>query len=243
MRVVGRSILCAAVLAASIAAAHANDQGNAQVEHRCPGLAAWESAHPQLSEKNQAARLVAVYGKPTDPVLRQKLLDMLKSDQAAREAALKSRLQSQDALKKMLSVDAKNLPMLKHIIEQHGFPTPSQVGGDGVDAAFLLVQHADRDPALQSQVLPQLIELHDKGVIRGGDVALLTDRVLRAQGKPQRYGSQFALDEHDGSMKIQPTEDMAHLDTRRAAMDLPPIADYACMLSVFYAVKKVDYRP
>ncbi|WP_458070319.1 DUF6624 domain-containing protein [Rhodanobacter sp. BL-MT-08] len=237
-----RSIFCAVLLASSIVASHASDAVHAPIEQRCPGLSAWESAHPQWSEKNQAARLTAAFGKPTDPQLRQQLLNMVKPDQAAREAVAKSGFQSQDALKKMLSVDAKNLAAFKPIIQRQGFPKPSQVGVDGFKAAFLLIQHADRDPALQSQVLPQLVALHDQGMIGGSDVALLTDRVLRAQGKPQRYGTQFDQDADGSSMKLQSTEDIANLDKRRAAMDLPPMTDYACMMSV-YTGKKIKLQP
>jgi len=237
-----RSNFCVWLLASSIVSLHATDFGHTQIEQRCPSLSAWERAHPQLSEKNQAARLTAAFGTPTNPKLRQQLLDMAKTDQAAREAAAKSGLQSQNALKKMLAVDAKNLTSFKPIIQRHAFPKPSQVGVDGFKAAFLLIQHADQDPALQSQVLPQLMALHEQGVINGSDVALLTDRVLRAQGMPQRYGTQFSPTEHDSIMKIQPTEDLANLEKRRAAMDLPPMADYACALSV-YTGKQVKYQP
>lgn len=59
---------------------------------------------------------------------------------------------------------------------------------------------------------------------------MLTDRMLLAQGKPQRYGSQFLI--KDGVPTLHPTEDRVGLDARRAAMGLAPIADYACVLGV-----------
>ncbi|MGS0641112.1 DUF6624 domain-containing protein [Xanthomonas oryzae] len=65
------------------------------------------------------------------------------------------------------------------------------------------------------------------------DVALLTDRVLLAQGKPQRYGTQFHRDADD-RMALQPTEDEAGLDARRLRMGLPPMDQYKKMLQDIY---------
>ncbi|WP_426701945.1 DUF6624 domain-containing protein [Rhodanobacter sp. Col0626] len=46
---------------------------------------------------------------------------------------------------------------------------------------------------------------------------MLTDRVLRNQGKPQLYASQFMLAK-DGSLVPEPTMDLARVDERRAMM-------------------------
>ena len=59
------------------------------------------------------------------------------------------------------------------------------------------------------------------------------DRVLIAQGKPQRYGSQFTA-AGDGTMELRPTEDMDGLDARRQAMGLQPLAQYKAVLSEAY---------
>lgn len=50
------------------------------------------------------------------------------------------------------------------------------------------VQHADRDPQLQATVLPMFIKRYEAGELSGDDVAKLADRILVAQGKPQRFG-------------------------------------------------------
>jgi hypothetical protein len=62
--------------------------------------------------------------------------------------------------------------------------------------------------------------------------ALLFDRVRIAQHQKQLYGTQFTT--KDGRMVMQPTDDMAQLDARRADMNLMPIADYRCILNVMY---------
>jgi hypothetical protein len=107
------------------------------------------------------------------------------------------------------------------------------VGTDGASAAFLIVQHSDADPKFQAQVLPLMEAAVAKQEADPDLFAMLTDRVLRAQGKPQRYGTQF-MNNDDGSMSMQPTEDEANLDARRQKMGLPSIAEYKKILSETY---------
>ena len=53
----------------------------------------------------------------------------------------------------LTSVDADNLAWLKRVVTEVGWPGRSAVGEDGAHAAWLLVQHADRDPAFQRKCL------------------------------------------------------------------------------------------
>ncbi len=110
------------------------------------------------------------------------------------------------------------------------------VGRDGVEAAFLIVQHADRDPEFQQQMLPLLIEAHHRGEVKGGDVALLTDRVLTGMGKPQRYGTQIEI--VGGEFVVKPVEDSEQLDQLRAQMGLPPMEAYLQLIRKAYGSQK-----
>jgi hypothetical protein len=51
-----------------------------------------------------------------------------------------------------------------------------------------------------------------------------TDRILVAEGKPQRYGTQFHT--VDGKLVPRPIEDEANVDARRAAVGLGTMAEY-----------------
>lgn len=95
---------------------------------------------------------------------------------------------------------------------------------EGANQAWLLVQHADADPAFQERVLVLMQAAVAEGEASGSDLAYLTDRVRRAQGKPQVYGTQFQ--EVDGVLQLQPVEDLAQLDARRAAVGLESMAAY-----------------
>ncbi|MEA9606813.1 DUF6624 domain-containing protein [Xanthomonas campestris pv. plantaginis] len=167
-----------------------------------------------------------------DQPLREQLLERLRNDQQVRSEVFVDGKVSGD-WKKLLAVDRDNTAWLKEVVASKGWPGNRLVGVEGASAALLLVQHADADPAFQQQMLPLLEAALTRQDVAADDVALLTDRVLRAQGKPQRYGTQFKPGA-DGSMVLEPTEDEAGLDARRRAVGLPSMAVYKRMLGEAY---------
>lgn len=132
----------------------------------------------------------------------------------------------------MREVDEDNIARLRHIVRQDGFPTAKLVGYDGVSAAWLILQHAENDPVFQASLLPTIERQVQRGELAAQDYALLADRVFLAQGKSQRFGTQFSgLGDR---MQMEPLDDPAHVDERRTRLGLPPLADYMCVLRVFY---------
>jgi hypothetical protein len=63
------------------------------------------------------------------------------------------------------------------------------------------------------------------GDAKGESVALLTDRGAGHEGRKQAYGSQFT-----DECEPEPIEDPEHVDERRKAMGLVPIAEYRKVL-------------
>ena len=55
-------------------------------------------------------------------------------------------------------------------------------------------------------------------------LALLTDRVAKARGQPQVYGTQTTV--RDRKAIVDPIVDSAGVDARRAQLGLPPLAVY-----------------
>jgi hypothetical protein len=141
-----------------------------------------------------------------DEALRAELLRRVEIDQAARKAL------DPDAMR---DADGENLPWLKGVVAERGWPGASLVGDDGAHAAWLLAQHADADPAFQRRCLDLLIVAVEAGEATVRELAYLTDRVLLAEGRSQVYGTQ--LTRRDGAWVPRDLRDPELVDERRAA--------------------------
>jgi hypothetical protein len=185
-----------------------------------------------------------------DPDLRRELLRRTKVDQDARVAITDwlGKQGAKDALDKdhrtakqneefeklaaaAHKADSENTAWLKHVVENHGWPTRTLVGNDGASAGWLLVQHADANRKFQRKCLDLMVKL-PKAEVSQTDIAYLTDRVLLAEGKKQVYGTQF--DTVNGKLQPRPLDDEANVDKLRSAVGLPPLAEYAKEMEKVY---------
>ena len=157
--------------------------------------------------------------------LRRELLEMARIDQAVRNEWIRdgATTPNPELLSRMAEIDAGNTARLQDIVEEHGWPGADLVGLDGAGGAFLIVQHATHDV---QKALFSLVEAgYGGGVVSGPSYALLLDRILVRDGRPQVYGSQAKFDD-DGELVLDPIEDEANVDVRRAEVGLPPLAEY-----------------
>jgi hypothetical protein len=125
-------------------------------------------------------------------------------------------------------IDQDNTRWLAGILATRGWPGRMLAGEDGAAAAWLLAQHADRDPAQQRAFLDALRAAAGQGDATPAQLAYLEDRVRVGAGQPQRYGTQFTV--AGGTFGPHPIEDPDRLDERRAAAGLEPFADYEARL-------------
>lgn len=121
-------------------------------------------------------------------------------------------------------IDEDNTQWLADVAGARGWPGRTLAGEDGAAAAWLLAQHADRDPAQQQAFLDALRGAVGQGEASRSQLAYLEDRVRVNAGQPQLYGTQFI--ETDGVLGPRPIEDPHRLDERRAEAGLEPFADY-----------------
>jgi hypothetical protein len=156
--------------------------------------------------------------------LRAELLRRAAADQEARRAL---------DLQAMAAADGENLPWLRKVITDAGWPGTSLVGEDGAHAAWLLAQHADRDPAFQRRCLDLLTAAAERGEATIVQQAYLTDRVLLHEGKPQEYGTQAIA--RDGRFEPRKLRDPDHVDQRRATAGLGPLAGYLARMAEHHA--------
>lgn len=169
------------------------------------------------------------------PALRREVNKMTLNDQRLRYA----RIQANDNEKRRIDqeiyrCDSSNRVKIKMIMNQHGWPKISEVGKDGQNNFWLLVQHADEDVIFQQSALAAMQKLRGTVEINLENYAFLYDRVQCNLNYKQLYGTQVdwsANGEASGFRRII-REDMA--DERREAIGLVPLRIYALTYGFTY---------
>ncbi|MFB6483713.1 DUF6624 domain-containing protein [Streptomyces virginiae] len=142
-------------------------------------------------------------------------------DQEARRAAQETGLAGD-----LLSIDADNTAWLKGIVAEHGWPGVDLVGEEGAEMAWLLAQHADREPQFQQRALELLTAAVEAGQAPRRHPAYLTDRCLVGAGEQQVYGTQYVSGPDGTGLRLHAVADPEGLDARREAVGLEPSAAY-----------------
>ena len=185
----------------------------------CPGAESWNRAHVTPA---QPARPAA-----KDPALLAELRARVDRDQAARRQWLADP-RNETLAQAVDAVDATTVTWLRDLVGTQGFPTVSKTGDEGPHLAWILLQHADRDPELQRRLLPVLEARFSAGELPANDLARMTDRILLAGWKPQIFGTQF--DWFSGSFQLPDAARLAEIDGERARIGLMPLSDYVCTI-------------
>lgn len=130
--------------------------------------------------------------------------------------------------------DSVNLIKVKNIIDNYGWLGADEVGQQGASTIFLVIQHSDS--LTQLQYVPKMREAVKNGKAQSQNLALLEDRILMNQGKPQIYGSQVRLNEKTGKNEFFPIIDEQNVNKRRASVGLQPLEDYAKFFQFEYVL-------
>jgi hypothetical protein len=216
----GIALLILSCLAIALAGrVQAFDPNDPSINQRCPGNAEWDK---QVEAYHQTLPTVA----PSDPALSARLVKLGFDDQKARQFNWSA--DDKKAIAHVNAVDKRNMSAVRQIIAKYGVPSLHLVGSAGMNALFFIVQHSD-DYAFQAKMLKVFQSRQDSGIPLD-EIAILEDRVLVHQGKPQIYGSQFTME--DGKLIQDQVEDLDHVDERRKTMFLAPIEVYKCVLAV-----------
>lgn len=171
-----------------------------------------------------------------DQTARQVLVDWLKQngsggDFSGNKLSDEKKAEFKKLADAVTKADEENTAWLKEVVAKHGWPSFSLVGKEGAFDAWLLVQHADADPKFQRQCLDLMTKL-PKSEVQKDNLALLTDRVLLAEGKKQLYGTQFEIT--DGKLVSRNLADPENVDKRRAEVGLEPLEKYLEDSAKFY---------
>jgi hypothetical protein len=153
----------------------------------------------------------------TNKEIAFELVEMAQADQIMRQ---KAQVSVADWGKE---TDKANTERLRELVESNGWPTIDKVGKQASQAAWLLAQHADHDPAFQQQCL-DLMKQAEPGQVAPANIAYLEDRVRVNNGQPQLYGTQFYKEGE--TFGPRPIEDKERVEERRAAVGLEPYSAY-----------------
>ena len=214
-------------------------QSNSPASSQNPNVEAKNTSSWEIAAKERREELIGTNGPGTDVALRDQLLKMGEQDQAARgfSHGKQTSAVTQDMLHQLPAISTRLTLELKEIVKEKGWPTIALVGIDASNAAMLILTHTS-DHAWQRQLLPQLQELADANKIDLSPLALVIDKELVAEGKLQRYGSQFKF--FNGEIAMYAVENPATLDQRRAKALLPPMDVYRDTMTQIYHLKVSD---
>lgn len=162
--------------------------------------------------------------------LKKELDEIYALDQGVREIYFAETKEDKDAIANTLGlpiqedalgymklwnvVDSLNIIKIEKIIEKHGYPGKSLVGAPTNETAWYVIQHSDKI----EQYLPLIKEASTKEDIPKHLVAMMEDRYLMQQNKPQVYGTQgstYFMNTPKQMSFIWPIEDAANVNERR----------------------------
>jgi len=136
------------------------------------------------------------------------------------------------------NIDRENLVTIVSLIEKCGMPTLNEINQTQMSAIWLVFQHADNYH--RKKYLPQLKKSAENGDLRKSQMALMEDRILMMDGKPQIYGSQISQDRENGGWKIYDLQNPETVDKRRAEVGLGPLSEYVSRWDIEFNVKQAE---
>lgn len=160
------------------------------------------------------------------------LEEMYDNDQAAREWTKGMSSLTADEIEayatEMERVDSLNQAIVFEILDKDGWP--SNLSNKANQAIWIVIDHSDL--AFQRKYLYLVKEKAEECILEKADYAILNDRVLMGEGKPQIYGTQIKMnativdDEIAMQFFLWPVENPIVLDSLRNTMGLSPIKEY-----------------
>lgn len=116
-----------------------------------------------------------------------------------------------DLWERQIAIDTMSLKMVKRIIAQNGYPGKTLVGEPTNTAAWYVIQH---NPEQIPEYLSLMQEAGKEGELPFRLVAMMEDRYLMNEGKPQKYGTQ-GMTYGDSPSFIWPIENPENVNERR----------------------------
>jgi hypothetical protein len=158
-----------------------------------------------------------------DEMLRGELLAMRAEDLGVRSELAAAGELGGPYVARMEAVHIKNAARLRELIARHGWPGEDIAGKDGAEAAWLIAQHAVREPEFQRRALEWVQESAGRGHTPAWHAAYLEDRIAMSEGRAQRFGTQWLDDPRDGRIRPWKLADVERVNALRASVGLPDL--------------------
>ena len=133
-------------------------------------------------------------------------------------------------------VQEKNQAELEKLVARKGWPRARDVGREAAFGAYFVIMHS-RSGA-QKVYLSDIKKVCEAGELPWERYALIYDRGLFNEQKPQRYGTHTRWNEQTLKEELYPLEDEARVDEWRKELGLPPLAEYLKPLGIVFRPKK-----
>ena len=157
-------------------------------------------------------------------LLRDELLAMAGEDERVRGELAAAGALSGGYHPVMEAVHRRNAERLSTLLEHYGWPGRRLVGDDGAEAAWRIAQHAIGEPAFMRRCHAALQVAAAAGDAPAWQPAMLEDRILMFEGRPQRYGTQLEHDD-DGNVRPYLLDEPDAVEERRQSVGLEPLAE------------------
>ena len=162
-----------------------------------------------------------------DSILSKKLIQMAEIDQQIMQSPPKNiKSGSEQHMALIDSMATVNYKEAKRIFEKYGFPGFDLVGETGSKSFWLIVQHCDKWPDFQKQVLKKMRAQVERKNAQSTYYAYLVDRIKIRAGKKQLYGTQVSYRTNLCQAFVQGVEDIGNLNKRRKLVGLESIEEY-----------------
>ncbi|WP_378185992.1 DUF6624 domain-containing protein [Aquimarina sp. W85] len=121
--------------------------------------------------------------------------------------------------------DIENQKLVSTVIKNYGWPEVEKTSIKTVEAMFYFIQHSN--VTFMEEHLDDIKLSAEKGDLSKDKLAMLEDRILLLNNKPQRYGTQpKPITGKQITKEIWPIEDFKNIDQRRKSMGLEPFEKF-----------------
>ena len=129
--------------------------------------------------------------------------------------------------------DHSNLEVVVNVLDKCGMPQhPS-----AAKSVFMVVQHNHN--IYQKRYIDTFRAAAEAGLLTKSSLALMEDRILSNDDKPQLYGTQLRRANGEEQWQLYKLADPERVDQRRAKMGLGPLKEYLQNFSVEFEVEQI----